>query len=137
MKQTLIIIFLGIVNFTMASSCSNKIMKNKESCDSIFVKEIEAVFLNNIFETERNTFDFTNKAIGFLTGSSGSRKGNKEDYLDMHKRHSMDAGFASDKGTLYIFNVLEKEQSGGFDAAIVYWCKIALPTETVIKRLRK
>lgn len=136
MKQTLIIIFLGIVNFTMAYSCSNKIMKNKERCDSIFVKETEAVFLNNIFETECDTFDFTNKAIVFLTGSSGSRKGNREDYLDMHKRHSIDAGFASDKGT-YIFNVLEKEQSGGFDAAIVYWCKIALPTETVIKRLRK
>jgi len=38
---------------------------------------------------------------------------------------------------LYIFNATQKEESGGYDAAIVYWSKFILPVEKVIKRLKK
>jgi hypothetical protein len=36
-----------------------------------------------------------------------------------------------------ILNNNQKKESGGYDAAIVYWSKIAIPVEKVIERLKQ
>jgi hypothetical protein len=37
---------------------------------------------------------------------------------------------------LYIFNAAQKEESGGYDAAIVYWSKMIIPTNDIVKMLK-
>ena len=102
----------------------------------MLLDETESVYLNKIFETTRKDFDFTNKKVGFLTGSSGKTLSSKEHYFDMHKKHSTNANYPCDNGTLYIFNATQKVESGGYDAAIVYWSKFVVPIEEVVKRLK-
>ena len=97
----------------------------------------ESAFLNIIFKNKLGGFDFSNKKIGFLTGSSGTTKSSKEYYFDMQKKHSSNENYPCDNGTLYIFNAVQKAESGGYDGAIVYWNKFLLPVDKVVKKLKK
>lgn len=108
-----------------------------DASDILLLNPMEGAYLNKIFETTRKDFDFTNKKIGFFTGSSGNKKSNKDYYFDMYKKHLTNENYPCDNGTLYIFTDDQKEESGGYDAAIVYWSKFTIPIEKVIKRLRK
>ena len=92
--------------------------------------------LNALFDKERNSFSFTNKKIGFLTGPSGNDLSDVSTYLAMHEKHSTNTDYPCDKGKLYIFTPKQKAESGGYDAAVVYWCKFLLPPEWVVKRLK-
>ncbi len=112
-------------------------LKNGQTKDNLLLNETEGVFLNKIFETTRKDFDFTNKKIGFLTGSSGTKKSSKNHYFEMHEKHSKDANSPCDNGILYIFTVEQKSESGGYDAAIVYWSKFLVPIEKVVSRLKE
>lgn len=118
---------------------SNEIMEQTdriETEDTLLLNETEGAYLNKIFETTRKDFDFTNKKVGFLTGSSGKKMSSKEHYFDMHKKHSINANYPCDNGALYVFNATQKMESGGFDATIVYWSKFAIPIEDVVKSLK-
>jgi hypothetical protein len=108
-------------------------MKQQSKDDDFQVNEKEAIYLNSIFESTRKDFDFTNKKVGFIK-ISGER--GKVHYFKMHEKHSYDANYPCDNGTLYIFNAYQKKESGGYDAAIVYWSKFVIPVEKVIKRLK-
>ena len=55
----------------------------------------------------------------------------------MHEKHSPNANYPCDNGTLYTFNAVQKSESDGYDAAIVYWNKFVTPIETVVERLKK
>ncbi len=101
--------------------------------EDLLLNKTESVCLNKIFETTRNDFDFTNKKIGFImiSGENG-----KTHYFDMQEKHSTNENSPCDNGILYIFNSEQKDASGGYDAAIVYWSKCLLPIEQVVKRLR-
>jgi hypothetical protein len=110
-----------------------KQMDRVETDDSLLLNETEAAYLNKIFETTRKNFDFTNKKVGFIKISG--EKG-KIHYFDMQKRHYIDKDSACDNGTLYIFDADQKEESGGYDAAIVYWSKFLIPIKDVVKRLK-
>jgi len=105
--------------------------------DYLLLNETEGAYLNRIFETTRKDFDFINKKIGFLTGSSGTKKSSKEYYFDMQEKHSNNKNSPCDNGTLYIFNADQKAESGGYDGAIVYWSKFLIPIEKVVKQLRE
>lgn len=62
--------------------------------------------------------------------------GSKIDYFN--DTRSSDRNFKTVGGSsLYIFDANQKEESGGYDAAITYWNKSLLPTEEVVKRLSK
>lgn len=136
MKKILIITCLSMFIFScIQANKRNSIEIMKQTEDDLLLKE-ESTYLNKIFETTRKDFDFVNKKIGFLTGSSGRKKKSKKFYFDMQEKHSADANYPCDNGTLYIFNATQKEESGGYDAAIVYWCKFLLPIKEVIKRLK-
>lgn len=136
MRKILGIIFLGIFLFCCASIHKrdpNNCMKHKE--DNLLLSKIEGAYLNEIFETARKDFDFANKKVGFYTGSSGGTKSSKKHYLDMQEKHSVDENYPCDNGTLYIFNAEQKRDSGGYDAAILYWSKVLLPVQQMIKQL--
>ena len=95
----------------------------------------ESVYFNVAFEKSRKDFDFTGKKIGFITGSSGKTISNKRNYFDL-ERDRLSHNYSPNGGTLYIFDETQKEESGGYDAAIVYWSKVLVPVKDVVKRLK-
>ena len=94
----------------------------------------ESAFLNTIFKDASNDFDFANKKIGFIKNSA---KSSKVDYFTMQKKHLANKKNPLDNGALYVFNETQKKESGGYDAAIVYWNKFVMPIDKVVKCLNK
>jgi hypothetical protein len=95
----------------------------------------ESAYFNVLFEKNRKNFDFTDKKIGFITGSNGKTKSSKANYFALEKDR-FNRNYTSNGGTLYIFDAVQKEVSGGYDAAIVYWSKVLVPAKDVAKRLK-
>ncbi len=54
----------------------------------------------------------------------------------MHEKHSTDANYPCQTGRLYIFTSKQKGESGGYHAAVLFWCKFLIRQETVVKRLK-
>ena len=92
----------------------------------------ESAYFNVVFKENSKEFDFTEKKVGFIY--SGARS-NKKEYFDLEKDR-FNRSNTPNGGTLYIFDDAQKEQSDGYDAAIVYWSKRLIPIQDVIKRLR-
>jgi hypothetical protein len=111
-------------------------IKVEQTEDNLLLNETESAYLNKIFEVDRKDFDFVNKNIGFFIGSSETKTSSKKHYFDMHEKHSTNDNYPCDNGALYIFNAEQKAESGGYDAAIVYWSKFLLPVEQVAERLK-
>ena len=103
--------------------------------DSSLLNHYESVYLNFIFEKTRNDFDFTNKRIGFITGSSGKNKSDKISYFKLEKDRYY-RNYFPNGGTLYIFDEVQRRETNGYDAAIVYWCKYMVSIYDVIEKLK-
>ena len=73
--------------------------------------------------------------MAFFTGSLGKTKSDKKMYFAGEKSNFR-LNNSPNVGTLYIFNAEQKEQSGGYDAAIIYWSKRLVPINEVVKRLK-
>ena len=93
----------------------------------------ESDYFNVIFKDCLNGFDFTSKKVGFLLAGS---KRNKKDYFD-EERERFHNNSTTINSTLYIFNSSQKEESGGYDAAIVYWSKFLVSADKIVKKLKK
>ncbi len=63
--------------------------------------------------------------------------GSKKDYFKQTQERFHSNTTTVGGSSLYIFNATQKDESGGYDAAIVYWNKFLLPIEKVVKRLKK
>lgn len=99
--------------------------------DSPMLSSHESAYFNEVFKENLNGFDFTGKKVGFIE-RGGIR--NKIKYFDLEKdRFSRKE--TPNGGTLYIFDETQKKESGGYDAAIVYWSKILIPIQDVVNRL--
>jgi hypothetical protein len=85
------------------------------------LNKYESDFLNVYFKTQKDTFDFSQKQIVFVSGSSGTRIISKKDYF-----HGLDLSDNKETNgqSLIIFTPEEKVQSGGYDAIILYWVKL-------------
>ncbi|GAB6013449.1 hypothetical protein MK137Hg34_000301100 [Viscerimonas tarda] len=95
---------------------------------SSILNEYEGRYLNFIFKIDNQDFDFIGKKVGFNWSKIDFFKDERERFF----RNSTPVG-----GTiLYIFNAIQKAESGGYDAAIVYWSKMFVPTKDVVKRLK-
>ncbi len=94
----------------------------------------ESAFLNVIFKNSLDGFDFTDKKVGFIK-ISGDR--GKVNYFEMQKKYFANKSQSCDNGILYILNTTQKKESGGYDAAIVYWSKFLLPVDKVVKKLKR
>lgn len=103
--------------------------------NSPLLKCYESAYFNVIFKQSRNDFDFTNKKVGFITGSNGKTKSSKKEYFALEKDR-FNRNTTTNGGTLYIFNATQKAESGGYDAVIVYWSKVLVPANEAVKRLK-
>lgn len=99
---------------------------------SLLLNRHESAFLNVIFKESLKGFDFTNKKIGFLL--AGSKRNKKEFFKEERERCHNNS--TTINGTLYIFDATQKEESGGYDAAIVYWSKRLISIQDIVKRLK-
>ncbi len=96
--------------------------------NSSILNEYEGRYFNFIFNIDSQDFNLIGKKVGFW--------GSKIDYFN--DTCSTVRNFTTVGGSsLYIFDATQKEESGGYDAAITYWNKSLLPTEEVVKRLSK
>ena len=104
---------------------------NKMGIDnSSILNDYEGKYLNYIFNIiDPQDFNLVGKKVGFL----GSKKDYFKQTQERFSRNSTTVGGSS----LYIFNAEQKAESGGYDAAIIYWSKFSLPIEDVVKRLKK
>ena len=94
------------------------------------LNDYEVKYLNYIFKIDTNEFNFVGKKVGFL-GSKRDFFKDEREWLNRGNENGV-AGCS-----LYILNNNQKIESGGYDAAIVYWSKIAIPVEKVIERLKQ
>jgi hypothetical protein len=103
--------------------------------DSLLLNGYESACFNVIFENARKSFDFTAKNVGFMTGSSGEIKSSKGEYFKLEKDR-FNCNYSPNGETLYIFDAVQKEESGRYDATIVYWSKILVSAKDIVKRLK-
>lgn len=99
---------------------------------SSLLNSYESAYFNVVFKDSLKGFDFTGKKVGFIY--SGARS-NKKEYFDLEKDR-FNRNNTPNRGTLYIFDETQKKESGGYDAAIVYWSKRLIPIQDVVKRLK-
>jgi len=110
---------------------------NKMGIDnSLSLNSDESDYFNVIFEKTRKDFDFTDKKIGFITGSNGKTKSSKARYFSLEKDRFY-RNYTPNGGTLYVFDTVQKEASGGYDAVIVYWSKVLVSENEAVKRLKE
>ncbi|HLP04356.1 MAG TPA: hypothetical protein VK152_02900 [Paludibacter sp.] len=93
----------------------------------------ESAYFNVIFKDSLKCFDFTGKKVGFIYSGA---KSNKQEYFKIEKDR-FNRNYTPNNGTLYIFNAVQKAESGGYDGAIVYWSKFVVPIEKVVAKLKK
>ncbi|GAB4185823.1 MAG: hypothetical protein Kow00108_23270 [Calditrichia bacterium] len=132
LKIWLIILFIFNISYLYS--------QNIDSCgiDSISVlNNHESEFLNKYFITQRDTFNFKDKKIAFITGSSGNTIGNKKDYFDAIRewKNKYNSRIHT---SLIIITEEEKNKSGGYDAILIHWVKIFTDSRKskVINRLK-
>jgi hypothetical protein len=107
---------------------------NKMGVDnSSIMNRYESSYLNVIFAKYRGNFDFTNKKVGFILRGAVS---DKKEYFEK-ERDRYSRGETPNSGQLYVFDVGQKAESGGYDAASTYGNKFVIPIETVVKRLKE
>lgn len=95
----------------------------------------EATFLNNYLSEKPHGFDFTGKKIFFLTGNIGTTTGTKSAYFsNIRQWQKNDQKIASE---LIIFTPEQKQESGGYDGVLTYWCKTVPSTGRVLERVKK
>lgn len=98
---------------------------------SPLLNEYESDYFNEVFKDSLNEFNFSGKKIGFIYGGA---KSDKKEYFDLEKKRFKN-GETPNSGTLYVFDEVQKEESGGYDAVIAYWCKLYYSKEQIIKKL--
>ena len=103
--------------------------------ESLILTELEGKYFNAISNIDEKEFNFYGKKIAFLTGNVGSIKSVKKEYFlteRLRTNYTDTVWF----GTLYIFDAVQKKESGGYDAAIVSDSKKKLKISKVIKNIK-
>lgn len=86
------------------------------------ISAYEASFLNDYYR-ERNTFDFSDKTIAFITGGGGSIISSKSEYFN-HVKQWKENHNTTIETKLVVLTDEEKRTSGGYDAIVLFWVKI-------------
>jgi hypothetical protein len=104
--------------------------------ECLSLTELEGQYFNALYQVAEKEFDMSGKNVGFLTGNIGKNKSNKKIYFE-GERSRLELNRSPLFGKLYIFNAAQKEENGGYDAAIVYYTKKLLSIRDVVKRLKR
>jgi hypothetical protein len=151
-KYILFPIFLLIINTKILAQVYHLINKyeNIPQCilnnidkmgmdENCLLTELEGKYFNALSLIEETEFDMSGKKVAFFTGNIGSIKSNKKKYFieERERLKVVDYSTSHYFGTLYIFNATKEEESGGYDAAIVYGSKKLNSIKDIVKRLKK
>jgi len=120
--------FIGLFAFVSISLLGQDLNECGKD-DSPFLTEVEYIFLKEYLKNRG--FDFREKKILFVTGSSGMTLGKKSDYFDSIKRY----GDSHIQTGLFVLTEKEKLEYG-YDAIIYYWVKVLNKTK-VLKKAKK
>ncbi len=127
--KTIIVIILALVSIEI-------IGQNLSECgldNNPVLTQVESEYLNDYLAAQRNEFDFQDKKVIFITGSSGSIIGTKVEYFEHIKRwNDKNARVATG---IEVLTEKQKMESNGFDVIITYWVKVL--TEKQKKKLLK
>ena len=111
----------------------NTFSQNLENCgedDNPLLTQNEALFLNDYLKEyaffKKDSFDFINKKILFVTGSSAGTFSKKSYFFSAVKEWKENNSNVGGMG-LYVLTVEEK-QKYNYDAILFYWCMM-YPTE--------
>ncbi len=116
-----------IISILILTLCIQYVLAQSiDSCgmDNIgYLNQHEALFLNNYFRDYKIDYDFKGKRVLFITGSNGNTLSCKIDYFNDIKKWKLEY---NDKisTSLVVLSEKEKEESGGYDAILLYWVKI-------------
>jgi hypothetical protein len=81
----------------------------------------EAEYFNNEFKDWRKEFDFTDKKVAFVTGSTANKHLTKTDYFNKVKSRLKD-NYEMTHSALYLTE--EEKLKSGYDAIVVSWIKL-------------
>lgn len=82
----------------------------------------EAELLNSLLENSRKNFDFHEKKILFVTGSSGNRIISKDEWINYCIKPWIDNGIYPNISLIKL-SEFEKHLSGGYDAIVLSFVK--------------
>ena len=97
----------------------------------------EAELLNSLLEKLRDDFDFHDKKVAFITGSSGSHILSRTEYFA--SIHPWIVEGATPQISMLELTLEEKKKSGGYDVFVLSWVKIFTEKQkrNVIEKLAK
>ncbi len=132
MKAIATIIFIFSVTHVFGQSSDSLGISN-----SFILNRQEVYFLNAALKESRDTFDFSNKKVAFVTGSNGATILSKKDYF-LRIMPWIDKG-SSPQIFFVAFTAEEKQRSGGYDAIVFSWVKVFTPKQKriIIDQLSK
>ena len=96
------------------------------------LSEEEGLFLADYFKQEGQPLDLKGKKIAFICSVSKTDKARF--FQDVRSRYfQLNSSVSS---TLYVFDENQKEQTGGYDGAIVFWSKQMLKPKKIVSILK-
>lgn len=101
--------------------------------NSLILNEYEGRFLNYIFDIDTLNINLIGKKVGFY---NPNLKGGKGKYFQETRERLNQCYSVIGGSVLYIFNDIQKEESGGYEAAVVYWSKFLIPIDKVAEILK-
>lgn len=135
MRLIITLILTGLSYFAIQHRILGQETNNVGQDNNPTLNENEAKFLNDYFSESRGTFDFQDKKVVFVSGSTGKTYITKRDYFDnINKWNETNSRIAT---SLIILTEKEKKESGDYDAILTAWVKVFTPKRRteIIKEL--
>lgn len=99
------------------------------------LSESEAALLDTLLFTQRNNFEFKEKQVAFVTGSSASQLITKSQFFEsLHKNSSTGKQIPL---RMVVLTVDEKSNSNGYDVIIFSWSKVVITNREKKKVLQQ
>lgn len=114
-----------ILAFAICLSTLNLFGQSSNSMGSdnnLMLNEQETEYLNTALHDSRESFDFKDKKIVFITGSAGSTVLSKQEFFLKYVKPYMDEG-KTPQISLVPLLPAEKQLSNGYDAIVTIWVK--------------
>lgn len=131
-------ILISIVFSFLATGVFGQIYDSVSSSNSLILIRQEIDFLNNALKNSRDTFDFANKKVAFVTGSNGGKLISKQEYFSTCVKPWTDVGSTPQIFFIHLTND-EKQKSGGYDVLVFSWVKVFTPKQrkSIIEQLNR
>jgi hypothetical protein len=136
MRLISLLILTALIHLTINRSAFGQETNNLGLDNNPTLNENEAKLLNNYFSESRETFNFIDKKIAFVSGSTGTTYITKRKYFeDIKKWNESNSRIVT---SLIVLTEKEKKESGDYDAILTAWVKVWTPKRrtSIVKELR-